>query len=132
MRVSRPGWTVPSSPWTGKKRRRSLRMRAGERTIAELAAAGRPSVLVPLPTAADNHQQKNAEVFRDAGAAELVAQQDLSGPLLADRIAALVSDRSRLRAMGAAARALAKPDAAAVIVDRALHLAARARDGRDR
>ena len=98
--------------------------RAGATTIAELAAAGRPSVLVPLPTAADDHQRKNAEVFQDSGAAELIEQKVLTGARLAERIAALIDDRAKLQAMGAAARALAKPDAARVIVDRALELAA--------
>ena len=106
--------------------------RAGATTIAELAAAGRPSVLVPLPTAADDHQRKNAEVFREAGAAELIEQKALSGALLAERVAALVADRAKLQAMGAAARALAKPDAAKVIVDRALELARSGRTERNR
>jgi UDP-N-acetylglucosamine--N-acetylmuramyl-(pentapeptide) pyrophosphoryl-undecaprenol N-acetylglucosamine transferase len=105
--------------------------RAGATTIAELAAAGRPSVLVPLPTAADDHQRKNAEVFRDAGAADLIEQKDLTGVVLADRIASLMADQARLRAMGTAARALAKPDAAKVIVDRALELAASRRADRN-
>ena len=105
--------------------------RAGATTIAELAAAGRPSVLVPLPTAADDHQRKNAEVFRDAGAADLIEQKDLTGAVLADRIASLVADQARLQAMGAAARALAKPDAAKVIVDRALELASSRRADRN-
>ena len=98
--------------------------RAGATTIAELAAAGRPSLLIPLPTAADDHQRKNAEVFREAGAAELIEQRNLTGALLADRITTLLADRPALQAMGSAARALAKPDAAKVIVDRALELAA--------
>ena len=98
--------------------------RAGATTLAELAAAGRPSVLVPLPTAADDHQRKNAEVFRDSGAAELIEQKTLTGALLAERVTALVADRPRLDAMAAAARTFAKPDAATVIVDRALELAA--------
>ena len=106
--------------------------RAGATTLAELAASARASVLVPLPTAADDHQRKNAEVFRDAGAAELIEQKTLSGPLLAERVAALVADRSRLRAMGEAARTFAKPDAAKVIVDRALALAAPGRAAENR
>ena len=96
--------------------------RAGATTIAELAAAGRPSILVPLPTAADDHQRKNAEVLREAGAAELVEQKDLTGEVLADRIAGLLDTPKRLQAMGTAARSLARPDAARVIVDRALQL----------
>jgi UDP-N-acetylglucosamine--N-acetylmuramyl-(pentapeptide) pyrophosphoryl-undecaprenol N-acetylglucosamine transferase len=106
--------------------------RAGATTIAELAAAGRPSLLVPLPTAADDHQRKNAEVFRDAGAAELIEQKTLTGALLAERVVALVGDRPTLEAMGTAARRLAKPDAASVIVDRALELAQGGRTERNR
>ena len=96
--------------------------RAGATTIAELAAAGRPSILVPLPTAADDHQRKNADVLRDAGAAELIEQKDLTGDVLADRIASLIGSRATLDSMGAAARSFARPDAARVIVDRALQL----------
>jgi UDP-N-acetylglucosamine--N-acetylmuramyl-(pentapeptide) pyrophosphoryl-undecaprenol N-acetylglucosamine transferase len=99
--------------------------RAGATTLSELTAAGRPSVLVPLPTAADDHQRRNAEVLRDAGAAEVIEQKDLSGEVLAERIRALVADPGRLDSMAAAAKRLAKPDAARVIVDRALALAGR-------
>ncbi|MEO6212638.1 MAG: undecaprenyldiphospho-muramoylpentapeptide beta-N-acetylglucosaminyltransferase [Vicinamibacterales bacterium] len=96
--------------------------RAGATTLAELSAAGRPSLLIPLPTAADDHQRMNAEVMRDAGAAEILPQQALTGALLADRITALLADPARLEVMSAAARRLAKPDAARVIVDKALQL----------
>ena len=106
--------------------------RAGATTMAELAAAGRPSVLVPLPTAADDHQRKNAEVFRDGKAAELIEQKHLTGAVLADRIASLLADRPGLEAMGAAARGFAKPNAASDIVDRALELAAPRRTAGDR
>jgi UDP-N-acetylglucosamine--N-acetylmuramyl-(pentapeptide) pyrophosphoryl-undecaprenol N-acetylglucosamine transferase len=97
--------------------------RAGATTIAELTAAGKPSVLIPLPTAADDHQRKNAEVLQQAGAAEVIEQSDLSGTALAERIAGLLSDPGRRQRMANAARALARPDAARVIVDRALELA---------
>jgi UDP-N-acetylglucosamine--N-acetylmuramyl-(pentapeptide) pyrophosphoryl-undecaprenol N-acetylglucosamine transferase len=100
--------------------------RAGATTIAELTAAGRPAVLVPLPTAADDHQRKNAEVLGAAGAAEVVEQKDLAGGTLARRMLALVDAPDRLAAMAAAARKLAKPDAARVIADRALELAVKA------
>jgi UDP-N-acetylglucosamine--N-acetylmuramyl-(pentapeptide) pyrophosphoryl-undecaprenol N-acetylglucosamine transferase len=99
--------------------------RAGATTIAELTAAGKPAVLIPLPTAADDHQRKNAEVLARAGAAELIEQKDLTGTLMADRIAALVGDEARRAAMADAARTFARPDAAKVIVDRALELARR-------
>ena len=60
--------------------------RAGSTSIAELTAVGRAAILIPLPTAADDHQTKNAEVLVRAGAAELLAQRDLTGAVLADRL----------------------------------------------
>jgi UDP-N-acetylglucosamine--N-acetylmuramyl-(pentapeptide) pyrophosphoryl-undecaprenol N-acetylglucosamine transferase len=98
--------------------------RAGATTIAELAAAGRASILVPLPTATDDHQKKNAEVLARAGAAELIEQQDLDGARLAERLLALTRDPVRRDAMARAARSFARPDAAKVIVDRVLEIAA--------
>ena len=99
--------------------------RAGATTIAELTAAGKPSVLIPLPTAADDHQRKNAEVLQHAGAAEVIEQKELSGAVLADRIVGLLSDPQRRQQMARAARALARRDAARVFVARALELARR-------
>jgi UDP-N-acetylglucosamine--N-acetylmuramyl-(pentapeptide) pyrophosphoryl-undecaprenol N-acetylglucosamine transferase len=96
--------------------------RAGATTISELTAAGKPSLLIPLPTAADDHQRKNAGVMCAAGAADLLEQADMTGDSLAARIETLVNDPRRLAMMGAAARTLARPDAARVIVDRALAL----------
>jgi UDP-N-acetylglucosamine--N-acetylmuramyl-(pentapeptide) pyrophosphoryl-undecaprenol N-acetylglucosamine transferase len=97
--------------------------RAGATTIAELTAAGRPAVFIPLPTAADDHQRRNAEVLAAAGAAELIEQKDLTGERLAARIVALAGDDARRAAMAAAARRLARPDAARVIVDKVIELA---------
>jgi len=97
--------------------------RAGATTLAELAAAARPSVLIPLPTAADDHQRHNAEVLVVAGAAELIEQQRLTGSLLAERVMALLGDPERLAAMSAAARTLARPNAALEIADMAMTLA---------
>jgi len=99
--------------------------RAGATTLAELAAAGRPAVLIPLPTAADDHQRKNAELLRDAGAVEVIEEKELTGEVLAGRLLELVADPARLAAMSAAARSLARPRAAELIVDRALELAGR-------
>jgi UDP-N-acetylglucosamine--N-acetylmuramyl-(pentapeptide) pyrophosphoryl-undecaprenol N-acetylglucosamine transferase len=96
--------------------------RAGATTLAELTAAGRPAILIPLPTATDDHQRKNAEVFAQAGAANVIEQRDLDGPMLAERIALLVEDRQRLAAMSEAARRLAKPNAARDIADKAIEL----------
>ena len=69
----------------------------------------------------------NAEALRNAGASEVLLQKDATGPVLADRIQALVTDRDRRRRMAAAARTFAKPDAARLIVDGALALIARER-----
>jgi UDP-N-acetylglucosamine--N-acetylmuramyl-(pentapeptide) pyrophosphoryl-undecaprenol N-acetylglucosamine transferase len=99
--------------------------RAGATTLAELTAAGKPALLIPLPTAADDHQRKNADVMARAGAAEVLDQRTLSGAGLADRIIALATDAPRRAAMALAARALAKPDAAHAIADRVLQLAGR-------
>jgi UDP-N-acetylglucosamine--N-acetylmuramyl-(pentapeptide) pyrophosphoryl-undecaprenol N-acetylglucosamine transferase len=99
--------------------------RAGATTLAEITAAGRPSILVPLPTATDDHQRRNAEVLQAAGAAEVIEQRTLTGDLLADRILALAADRGRRIAMAAAARRLARPDAAERIVDAAVRLSGR-------
>jgi UDP-N-acetylglucosamine--N-acetylmuramyl-(pentapeptide) pyrophosphoryl-undecaprenol N-acetylglucosamine transferase len=106
------------------KRADLLVCRAGATTLAELTAAGRPAILIPLPTAADDHQRKNAEELRRQGAVEVIDQRDLTGDRLADRILALVADPARRRQMAEAAARLARPDAAARIVDRALKLVA--------
>ncbi len=97
--------------------------RAGATTLAEIAAAGKAAILVPLPTATDDHQRKNAEALASAGAADLLLQSELDGSVLAQRILALARDRPRRIAMASAARNLARPDAARVIGDRALELA---------
>jgi UDP-N-acetylglucosamine--N-acetylmuramyl-(pentapeptide) pyrophosphoryl-undecaprenol N-acetylglucosamine transferase len=100
--------------------------RAGATTLAELAAAGKPAVLIPFPFATDDHQRKNAEVLVKAGAAVMVEERGLSGASLAAAVGALFGDATRRAAMSAAARTLARPDAAARIVDRAGQLARRA------
>ena len=97
--------------------------RAGATTLAELTAAGKPAILIPLPTATDDHQRKNAEALSSQGAAAILLQADLSGPALAERILGLAVDSQARGRMATAARALARPDAARVIVDRALELA---------
>ena len=98
--------------------------RAGATTLAELATVGRPAVLVPLPTAADDHQRKNAEVLVNAGAAVMLEEKDLNPGTLADLVAELLNDGDRRARMSAAMRTLARPDAAARIVDRLLELVA--------
>jgi UDP-N-acetylglucosamine--N-acetylmuramyl-(pentapeptide) pyrophosphoryl-undecaprenol N-acetylglucosamine transferase len=101
--------------------------RAGATTLAELTAAGRASILIPLPTATDDHQRRNALVLAEAGAAEVLDERELTGARLAARLLALLSEPGRLDAMGERARQFARPDAAAAIADRALELASRAR-----
>lgn len=97
--------------------------RAGATTLAEIAAAARPAILIPLPTATDDHQRRNAEVLGDAGAAELLLQSDASGATLAARILALAGDRERRQTMAVAVKRFARPDAARTIVDRVVELA---------
>ena len=99
--------------------------RAGATTLAEIAAVGRAAILIPLPTATDDHQRKNADSVAAAGAAEVLLQSDAVGGALASRILALALDGVRRRRMAAAARALARPDAARVIVDRVMALVPR-------
>jgi UDP-N-acetylglucosamine--N-acetylmuramyl-(pentapeptide) pyrophosphoryl-undecaprenol N-acetylglucosamine transferase len=97
--------------------------RAGATTLAEITAAGKAAILIPLPTATDDHQRKNAEALAAAGAAETMLQREVTGSSLADRILALARDPERRRRIAAAARSLARPDAADMIVDRMLALA---------
>ena len=97
--------------------------RAGATTVAELTAIGRPSILVPLPTATDDHQRRNALALVRDGAARMIEQRELSGDRLAAEMLALANDGEQRRRMAAAARRLARPDAARVIVDRVLALA---------
>jgi UDP-N-acetylglucosamine--N-acetylmuramyl-(pentapeptide) pyrophosphoryl-undecaprenol N-acetylglucosamine transferase len=96
--------------------------RAGATTLAELTAAGKAAILIPLPTATDDHQRKNAEALAAAGAAEVLPQVQATGAVLARSILALAADDARRARMAAAARSLARPDAAEMIADRALAL----------
>jgi UDP-N-acetylglucosamine--N-acetylmuramyl-(pentapeptide) pyrophosphoryl-undecaprenol N-acetylglucosamine transferase len=97
--------------------------RAGATTLAELAALGRPAVLVPLPTATDDHQRKNAQVLVDGGAAVMVEERGASAHL-ADAVAALLEAPQRRADMRVAMRRFAQPAAASRIVARILELAA--------
>jgi UDP-N-acetylglucosamine--N-acetylmuramyl-(pentapeptide) pyrophosphoryl-undecaprenol N-acetylglucosamine transferase len=91
--------------------------RAGATTTAELIAAGKASVMIPFPLAADDHQRKNAEALQLAGAARMILQQDLSGDRLAAEIEKLVQAPQELDRMEEASRKLAHGDAAAAAVD---------------
>jgi UDP-N-acetylglucosamine--N-acetylmuramyl-(pentapeptide) pyrophosphoryl-undecaprenol N-acetylglucosamine transferase len=101
--------------------------RAGALTVAELAAAGVASVLVPYPFAVDDHQVGNARYLADAGAARLVLQRDLSASSLSALLTELLADRAALSAMSARARQLAQPDATARIAAACLAIAHRDR-----
>jgi UDP-N-acetylglucosamine--N-acetylmuramyl-(pentapeptide) pyrophosphoryl-undecaprenol N-acetylglucosamine transferase len=97
--------------------------RAGATTLAELAAAGRPAILVPFPHAADDHQRHNAEAVASAGAAIVILDREADGSTIAGAVATLAADPARRSAMAAAARSLAKPDAAERIAHLVLGLA---------
>ncbi|MBP6003000.1 MAG: undecaprenyldiphospho-muramoylpentapeptide beta-N-acetylglucosaminyltransferase [Pyrinomonadaceae bacterium] len=91
--------------------------RAGATTCAEVAAAGKASIMVPLPSAADDHQRKNAEAMQKNGAVRMILQTDLSRERLAAELTDLFSAPEKLAAMSKAARQLARPDAASATVD---------------
>ena len=86
-------------------------------SVAELAALGKPAILVPYPHATADHQRKNAQEMVAGGAAILVDDADLDGPLLERLTAELLGDRERLAAMAASSAALGRPDAAQRVVD---------------
>jgi UDP-N-acetylglucosamine--N-acetylmuramyl-(pentapeptide) pyrophosphoryl-undecaprenol N-acetylglucosamine transferase len=94
--------------------------RAGALTLAELAAAGLPAVLVPFPAAVDDHQTRNAEFMVERGAAVLVAEGEGFDQRLQDALTPLLTQPQVRRDMAQAARALALPDAAAQVADIAL------------
>jgi len=94
--------------------------RAGAATVAELAAVGVPAVLVPYPYAVDDHQRRNAEALVSRGAALCVPQAEWDDADLAARLTGDLGERARLAEMGAAARAFARPDAAAAVADACL------------
>jgi UDP-N-acetylglucosamine--N-acetylmuramyl-(pentapeptide) pyrophosphoryl-undecaprenol N-acetylglucosamine transferase len=98
--------------------------RSGAGAVAELAAAGKPSILVPFPYAAGQHQLRNAEQMAAAGAARLVRDEEMDGARLFEETRALAGAPEQLRRMGEAARALARPGAAARAADVLEQLAA--------
>jgi UDP-N-acetylglucosamine--N-acetylmuramyl-(pentapeptide) pyrophosphoryl-undecaprenol N-acetylglucosamine transferase len=91
--------------------------RAGATTVAELAIAGKPAVFIPYPFAADNHQELNAREMANAGAALMFRQSELTAEKLADALAPLIADPTKRAEMGAAMKSLAKPSAAAAVID---------------
>jgi UDP-N-acetylglucosamine--N-acetylmuramyl-(pentapeptide) pyrophosphoryl-undecaprenol N-acetylglucosamine transferase len=91
--------------------------RSGAGTVSELAAAGRPAILVPFPFAADDHQARNAEAMERGGAAWLVRDAEMTGAKLFEAVTALAAAESALERMAAAARLFAKPGAAGKAAD---------------
>jgi UDP-N-acetylglucosamine--N-acetylmuramyl-(pentapeptide) pyrophosphoryl-undecaprenol N-acetylglucosamine transferase len=101
--------------------------RSGALTVAELALAGLPALLVPYPYAADDHQLANARALADAGAAWILAERPLPASEVARAITRAFADPGELGAMGRRAAALARPDAADRIVEECAALLAPAR-----
>ncbi|MCG8466870.1 MAG: UDP-N-acetylglucosamine--N-acetylmuramyl-(pentapeptide) pyrophosphoryl-undecaprenol N-acetylglucosamine transferase [Gemmatimonadetes bacterium] len=100
--------------------------RSGAMLVAELCVAGRPAVLVPLPTAAGDHQKTNALALHDAGAAEIREERELAPGELWSVCRELLADADRIDRMAAAAKARGRPDAADRIAEALLDLARRA------
>lgn len=89
-----------------------LLCRSGASTVAEVAAAGKPAIFVPLPTAADDHQRRNAETLAKHAAAMLIAEKELTPERLVEALLSLFADKKKLREMSAAARRMSHADAA--------------------
>jgi UDP-N-acetylglucosamine--N-acetylmuramyl-(pentapeptide) pyrophosphoryl-undecaprenol N-acetylglucosamine transferase len=99
--------------------------RSGASTVAELAATGRPALLVPYPHAMDDHQAANARAFAEAGAGWTIPQSSLTPALLTERLAELLGDRDHLRHAAAQARRFGRDDAAERLAALVLELAPR-------
>jgi UDP-N-acetylglucosamine--N-acetylmuramyl-(pentapeptide) pyrophosphoryl-undecaprenol N-acetylglucosamine transferase len=115
------GWQAQVLPFiddmAGAYRRATLVIcRAGATTIAELTACGRPSVLIPYPHAAGDHQSANARALGRRGAALMLPQEELTAELLARLVGDLLADRERLLSMSGAARSMARRGAADLIL----------------
>jgi UDP-N-acetylglucosamine--N-acetylmuramyl-(pentapeptide) pyrophosphoryl-undecaprenol N-acetylglucosamine transferase len=106
--------------------------RAGAGTITELAYVGKPAILIPLPGAGGDEQAVNATVLERASAAVVLPQHEATPDRLLSEVQSLLQDSARRAAMSTAARTVARPDAAARLVDELLALAARRRDARHR
>ncbi len=91
--------------------------RAGASTVAELAVAGRPAILVPLPGAIDDHQSANARALAEVGGAWVMPQPDFTAPALTQRLAEILSDGPALARTAVGARSVARPDATTRLAD---------------
>jgi UDP-N-acetylglucosamine--N-acetylmuramyl-(pentapeptide) pyrophosphoryl-undecaprenol N-acetylglucosamine transferase len=101
-------------------------------SIFEIAAAGRPAILIPYPYATADHQTANARYMAQAGAAVVIPDDELTGPRLAQEVGSLLADQGRLAAMARASLSLAKPDAARNIAQEVLAAAGSRTDGTSR
>ncbi len=99
-------------------------------SLAEIAALGRPAILVPYPYASADHQRKNAAWAEQGGAAIVVADSELTGPVLSQLVRGLLADPARLAAMAAASRRLGRPQATRHVVDEIERLLGNASSGR--
>jgi len=97
--------------------------RAGASTIFELAALGKPSILIPYPYATNRHQEINASALVRQGGAEMILQEELNAERLAHALTRYMDDRPALQSMGERARQVGRPDAAEAIVDRLMEMA---------
>jgi len=96
--------------------------RAGATTVSELAALGKPSILIPYPYAANRHQETNAQMLVRAGGAEMMLEEALSGRRLAGSLMRYMNDRPVLTEMGQRARKVGRGDAAGIIVDKLMEM----------
>ena len=96
--------------------------RAGATTLAEITACGKPAILVPYPHAAHDHQLKNALALAETGAAIVIEDHRLNGPIIVEKVLELMGDRERLRTMAQQSRAKGNPRAAEDIVKHCLEL----------
>ncbi len=97
--------------------------RSGASTVAELAASGKPSLLVPFPQAADDHQRKNAEVLVQGGAAAMLLEHEMTAAALLETLSGLLKNQEKLTDMSIRARTFAHPNAAARIAEMVAELA---------
>jgi len=121
------GWKVDVKPFIEKMidevaKADLVITRAGATTVAELAAAGRPALMIPFPFAADDHQRKNAEAVERAGAGRMILQAELTPERLAQELLWLVQDPQQLARMAEASKKLGHPEAAAKVVDLAFKI----------
>ena len=100
-----------------------LLCRSGASTVAEISAAGKPAIFIPLPTAADDHQAHNAAALAAANAARLLPQSELTSERLVKEIVAMLQDRPLLATMAEEVRRFSHPDAAAEIAALAARVA---------